>query len=197
MLHSTARNSTAFQLCLKGPIVFKGYYNDPEKTREALDSEGWLHTGDIGTWTDHGCVKVIDRRKNIFKLAQGEYIAPEKIEIAYEGSSLIAQCFVYGDSLKATLVAVVVPDEIAVKAKYQCTLQEACGNSEVHQEVMSELARIGKPVLKGFEQVKKIHLHHELFSVDNDMATPTFKKKRVNIAERFKATLDELYEGLD
>ncbi|XP_063674317.1 long-chain-fatty-acid--CoA ligase 1-like isoform X2 [Bolinopsis microptera] len=187
------------EVCLKGPIVFKGYYQDPEKTAETIDSDGWLHTGDIGTWTPHGCLQIIDRKKNIFKLAQGEYIAPEKIEIAYEGSPLVAQCFVYGDSLKATLVAVVVPEEAAVKAKYgeKVTLQEACGKKEVYDEVMSELARIGKPVLKGFEQVKKVHLHHELFSVENDMATPTFKKKRVNIAGNFKGQLAKLYEGLD
>jgi len=187
------------EVCIKGPIVFKGYYKDPEKTAETIDSEGWLHTGDIGTWTEHGCVKIIDRKKNIFKLAQGEYIAPEKIEIAYEGSSLVAQCFVYGDSLKANLVAVVVPEEAAIKAKFgeKVTLQEACGKKEVYDDVMSELARIGKPILKGFEQVKKVHLHHELFSVENDMATPTFKKKRATIEVHFKEQLIKLYEGLD
>lgn len=188
-----------FQICIKGPIVFKGYFQDPKKTAETIDSDGWLHTGDIGTWTDHGCVKIIDRKKNIFKLAQGEYIAPEKIEIAYEGSPMIAQCFVYGDSLKATLVAVVVPEETAIKAKYgqEITLLEACEKREVYDDMMAELTRIGKPLLKGFEQVKKIHLYHELFTVENDMATPTFKKKRAVIAERFKQQLNKLYEGLD
>ena len=112
---------------------------------------------------------------------------------------MIAQCFVYGNSLKATLVAVVVPEETAIKAKYgqEITLQEACEKREVYDDMMAELARIGKPLLKGFEQVKKVHLHHELFTVENDMATPTFKKKRVVIAERFKKQLDKLYEGLD
>ncbi|KAL5256943.1 hypothetical protein ACHWQZ_G012018 [Mnemiopsis leidyi] len=187
------------EICIKGPIVFKGYFQDPKKTAETIDSDGWLHTGDIGTWTDHGCVKIIDRKKNIFKLAQGEYIAPEKIEIAYEGSPMIAQCFVYGDSLKATLVAVVVPEETAIKAKYgqEITLLEACEKREVYDDMMAELTRIGKPLLKGFEQVKKIHLYHELFTVENDMATPTFKKKRAVIAERFKQQLNKLYEGLD
>ena len=96
-------------------------------------------------------------------------------------------------------MAIVVPDEAAIKAKYgdNDTLQEACGKQEVYDDVMSELARIGKPSLKGFEQVKKVHLYHELFSVDNDMATPTFKKKRVTIAQRFKEELDKLYVGLD
>lgn len=206
--------------------MFKGYYKDDVKTAEAIDSEGWLHTGDIGmlthshtisiriwyrlprlahdwvfciltgTWTQHGCVKIIDRKKNIFKLAQGEYIAPEKIEIAYEGSGIIAQCFVYGDSLKANLVAIVVPEELAIKSKYG-EMKEACKSQDLHDDIMSELQRIGKPILKGFEQVKKIHLHHELFSVGNDLATPTFKKKRLAIAQYFKAELASLYVGLD
>lgn len=186
------------EICIKGPIVFKGYYQDPDKTAEAIDSDGWLHTGDIGTWTPHGCVQIIDRKKNIFKLAQGEYIAPEKIEIAYEGSPLIAQCYVYGDSLKATLVAVIVPEELVIAEKYPgLSLQQACQKPELMEDIMAELAIIGKPILKGFEQVKKVVLHHELFSVENDLATPTFKKKRTNIAERFKVELDELYRDLD
>jgi len=187
------------EICMKGPIVFKGYYNDPQKTAETIDADNWLHTGDIGTWTEHGCLKIIDRKKNIFKLAQGEYIAPEKIEIAYEGSPLIAQCFVYGNSLKATLVGVVVPEEAAVKAKYgpDTELRDICERADFYEDIMGELKRIGSPILKGFEQVSKVHLFHELFSVENDLATPTFKKKRLSIAARFKAELAQLYVGLD
>lgn len=97
------------EVCIKGPIVFQGYYSDQDKTSEAIDNEGWLHTGDIGTWLENGTLRIVDRKKHIFKLSQGEYIAPEKIESIYSRSQFVAQIFVYGESIKSCLVAIVVP----------------------------------------------------------------------------------------
>merc|ERR1712222_92729 len=99
----------------KGPGIFSGYYKRPDKTAECFDSEGWFQTGDVGMIYPNGSIKIIDRSKNIFKLSQGEYIAPEKLENIFVLSPFIAQSMVYGDSIKSCLVAIVVVDEIAAK----------------------------------------------------------------------------------
>ena len=99
------------ECCMKGPCIFSGYYKRPDKTAECFDEEGWFLTGDVVQVYPNGSMKIIDRSKNIFKLSQGEYIAPEKIEGILGLSQAIAQCFVYGDSFKNSVVAIVVPEE--------------------------------------------------------------------------------------
>ena len=103
------------EVCIKGYNVFKEYYKQPEKTAETLDSDGWCHSGDIGMIDDQGRIKIIDRKKNLFKLAQGEYIAPERIENIYMDNHVVAQAFVYGDSLQSMLVGVISPDEESLR----------------------------------------------------------------------------------
>ncbi|GMF32996.1 unnamed protein product [Phytophthora fragariaefolia] len=104
------------EILMKGDNLFIGYYKQPELTKEVIDADGWLHTGDIGCWNPDGTLRIIDRKKNIFKLSQGEYVAPEKIEAIYIKSPLIAQAFVHGDSFKNYLVGIIVPDaEVVTK----------------------------------------------------------------------------------
>uniref|UniRef100_A0A8C5RU38 Long-chain-fatty-acid--CoA ligase n=1 Tax=Laticauda laticaudata TaxID=8630 RepID=A0A8C5RU38_LATLA len=133
------------EICVKGPNVFKGYLKDKERTAEALDKDGWLHTGDIGKWLSNGTLKIIDRKKHIFKLAQGEYIAPEKIENIYIRSEPVSQIYVHGDSLQAFLVGIVVPDaEVmpgwAKKRGFHGTFTDLCSN-----EVCALLPMLSSP----------------------------------------------------
>jgi len=188
------------EICYRGPNVFKGYFKNEEKTAEALDKDGWLHSGDIGLWDEKGRLKIIDRKKNIFKLAQGEYIAPEKIENVYCKSKYVSQIYVYGDSLKAFLVGVVVPDDeyLAAWCKQNDvagTIAEYKNNPKVKELIIKDMLKVGKELgLKSFEQVKDIHIDDVPFSIENNLLTPTFKLKRPQAKEHYQAQIDQLIE---
>ncbi|MFT7807704.1 long-chain-fatty-acid-CoA ligase 1 isoform X1 [Arapaima gigas] len=187
------------EVCVKGPNVFQGYLKDPEKTAEAIDRDGWLHTGDIGKWLLNGTLKIVDRKKHIFKLAQGEYIAPEKIENIYIRSDPVAQAFVHGDSLQACLVGIIVPDPDllpgwAKNRGLEGSYVELCRSKELKNAILEDILRLGKESgLKSFEQVKDIVLHPEMFSVQNGLLTPTLKAKRADLRGHFREQIDQLY----
>ncbi|KAF9998992.1 hypothetical protein BGZ80_002634 [Entomortierella chlamydospora] len=192
------------EIMLRGPSVFKGYYNAPEQTAETLDADGWANTGDVGQWDERGRLVVIDRVKNIFKLAQGEYIAPEKIEAVLAKHFLVAQVFVYGHSLKATLVGIVVPDAETLKVWANendlgsKSFEELCAEPLVKQTLLKELATFGRESdLKGFEILKNIHVTPEQFSIENDLLTPTFKLKRHAAKEKYTVEIDQMYAEIN
>lgn len=197
-----AKRDNRGEICVYGTNVFRGYFKDEEKTKEVL-KDGWYHTGDIGTWETNGCLKIVDRVKNIFKLQQGEYIAPEKIENIYVRSKYVAQAFVYGNSLKSTLVGVIVPEEGVVhewakEHNVEADMKQLAANSELKDAILKDINMQGKiGGLKGFEQVKNIHLHSELFSIENGLLTPTMKSKRNELQKLFKNELEEIYKNLD
>ena len=152
-----------------------------EKNREAL-VDGWLLSGDVGLILPNGSIKIIDRAKNIFKLAQGEYIAPEKLENVYVQSSFVSQIHVHGDSLQSYLVAIVIPDfEVTgkwIREQEECKVgsseDEICDSREINKlilESLNQLATANK--FNGLERVKKLYLHPEPFTEENGMLTPS------------------------
>uniref|UniRef100_A0A8C7YKJ1 Long-chain-fatty-acid--CoA ligase n=1 Tax=Oryzias sinensis TaxID=183150 RepID=A0A8C7YKJ1_9TELE len=148
---------------------------------------------------ENGTLKIVDRKKHIFKLAQGEYIAPEKIETVYNRSDPVAQIFVHGESLQACLVGIVVPDPDflpiwAQKKGFEGTYLDLCQNKDVKAAILEDILTLGKEAgLKSFEQVRDIALHTEMFSVQNGLLTPTLKAKRTELRNRFREEINELY----
>jgi long-chain acyl-CoA synthetase len=197
------------EVCVRGPSLFAGYYKDPAQTAEVLGPDGWLHTGDVGEWLPGGRLRIIDRKKNIFKLAQGEYIAPEKIEGVYGRCPLVAQAFVYGDSLRAELVALVVPDPDTVLpwarerglvppgASPEEAVAKVCASPAAAAAVHAAMVAEGRAAkLRGFEQVAAITLTPDAFSVDNGLLTPTFKVKRAAAEKAFAGAIAAMYARL-
>lgn len=191
------------EICVRGPIIFEGYYKDEVQTREVIDEDGWLHTGDIGLWLPGGRLKIIDRKKNIFKLAQGEYIAPEKIENVYAKCKFVAQCFVYGDSFNSSLVAVVCVEPDVFKEwassegiKYE-SLGQLCIDPRAKAAVLAEMDAVGKEAqLRGFEFAKAVTLVIEPFTIENGLLTPTFKVKRPQAKAYFAKAISDMYNEL-
>ena len=192
------------ELMVRGPILFKGYFRDIEKTKETIDEEGWMHSGDIATIIpEHGnALRIVDRVKNIFKLQQGEYISPEKIENILTGSIYVNQIFIYGDSLQNYLIAFIYPTKSEIirllKTKYDNFNEEKYTNyfeeDEIKKEIIKDIDSYGrKNDLKGFELPKKIYLCKEPFSIENQIITPTLKIRRHQAKKFFEKEINKLY----
>lgn len=171
------------EILLKGPAVTEGYYKNEAETLLLFDEDGWLKTGDIGRWTEQGTLQIIDRKKNIFKLSQGEYVAAEKLSTAYQKSLFVAQIFVYGDSKRSFLVAIVVPDkefleEWCIINKVTFNLPDLCQSKTIKNMILKDFERIAQEEnFNKLEYIKKIHIHPELFTIENNLLTPTMKMK--------------------
>jgi len=193
------------EIWIRGPTVFKGYFRQPNETADSME-DGWFKTGDVGMWTESGDLKIIDRKKNLFKLSQGEYIRPEYIEGVYKQSKYIANIYVHGTSLENFLLAIVVANMENVKPWAVANGLEAIAdkpgelvkNDRIKRLILQSMnQRAQDEQLRGFEVVKDIHLVAEDFTVENGLLTPTFKLKRHECAKRFGPVIQQLYAQLN
>ncbi|GAU12483.1 hypothetical protein TSUD_230160, partial [Trifolium subterraneum] len=179
------------EICIKGDTLFSGYYKREDLTKE-VPVDGWFHTGDIGEWQPNGSMKIIDRKKNIFKLSQGEYVAVENLENIFSQVPSIESIWVYGNSFEAFLVAVVTPSKQALEHWAEengisMDFNSLCEDSRAKSYILEELSKIGKEKkLKGFEFIKAVHLDPVPFDMERDLITPTYKKKRPQLLKYYQ-----------
>ncbi len=173
------------EVLLRGPQVMRGYRGDPERTAEAIDSDGWLHTGDVGEIDEHGCLRIVDRKKELIINAAGKNMSPALIEGHLKTASpLIGQAMVVGDRRPYNVALLVLEPEAGGSADDPAVL-EAVG--EAVDAANAKLSRV--------EQIKKWKLLDEEWLPGGDELTPTMKLKRKPIAEKYAAEIEALYSG--
>jgi len=185
------------EVCFWGPSIMTGYFKNPEKTAESCIN-GWLHSGDVGQVNPNGSIKIIDRAKNIFKLSQGEYLAPEKLENVYVQSSYIGQAWIYGDSLRdfALLFAVVDPDKAKAFAEENGLTfnDDLMSNEKLKSAVMEDVIKLANEnKFNSLEKPKQIMLVKDPWTIEEDMLTPTMKLKRNIAKKKYLEDIERMY----
>jgi long-chain acyl-CoA synthetase len=180
-------------LC-RGPIVFSGYLDDPDRTAEALDADGWLHTGDIGEFDEDGYLKIIDRKKELIITGGGKNVSPANIEAVLKTVPLVGQAMAVGDA-KPYLVALLTLDPDAVAGSYSGrSLAEVANDPHVVAEVARGVAEANER-LSRVERPRRIWILDEDWLPDSDVLTPTMKLKRRGIVARYGEQIDAMYAG--
>jgi long-chain acyl-CoA synthetase len=188
------------EVLMRGGTVMSGYRNDPEKTAEALDSEGWLHTGDVGEFDDDGYLRIIDRKKELIINAAGKNMSPANIEAKIKASSpLIGQVCAVGDNRPYNVALIVLdPDFAPVFAQQQGiegkSLEELAAEPAIRAEIEAAVER-GNAGLARVEQVKRFELLSGEWAPGADELTPTMKLKRRPIERKYEAEIEGLYAG--
>ncbi|OIP00160.1 MAG: long-chain fatty acid--CoA ligase [Bacteroidetes bacterium CG2_30_33_31] len=185
------------EILMKGPSLMQGYYKDPERTLEAIDKDGWFHTGDIGELSDHRILKITDRKKEIFKLSTGKYVAPQVVENIFKESPLIEQLLVVGESEKFA-AAIISPSFHYLHGwcfknniKFRGNV-ELVNNPKVIKRYQEEIDRINMKLGK-HEQIIKFSLTCKEWGPETGELSPTLKLKRNLLKKVYKVKLDFLY----
>jgi long-chain acyl-CoA synthetase len=185
------------EIICKGPGVMKGYYKAPELTAEVIDENGWFHTGDIGTFEDGKYLKITDRKKEIFKLSGGKYIAPQMIENKLKTSELIEQVMVIGANEKfaSALISPNFPllhDWCAAHKIHYENNEELIQIQPVVEKIQKEVGEINKS-LGSHEQISRIRLVKEEWTPATGELSPTLKLRRNVVASKYQHLIDDIY----
>lgn len=187
------------EILTRGPHVMMGYYKDPEYTRQVIDEQGWLHTGDIGFLQDGKYLKITDRKKEIFKLSAGKYIAPQVIENMLKESNYIENCIVIGENQKFPS-AILIPNFNKLHywaAKHRINYQnndDLIANPKVTAKIRKEVEKVNAR-LAPHEQIRKERSINEEWSVHNNTLSQTLKLKRNVILKKYAALIEEIYKN--
>ena len=185
------------EICTMGPCLMMGYYKRQDLTDEVIDKDGWFHTGDIGTLSDDGYLKITDRKKEIFKTSGGKYIAPQVMENKFKESRFIEQIMVIGESQKMPAAFIVPAFEfVTAWAKEKgiaiSSNQELIENPKVIARIQEEIEKYNAS-FGNWEQIKKFELLPAEFTVESGELTPTLKFKRKIIMANYIAVFDKIY----
>jgi long-chain acyl-CoA synthetase len=185
------------EILIRGKSVMLGYLNKPEETAAVIDEDGFYHTGDIGYKDADGHFFITDRKKDLFKLSNGKYIAPQQVESLLKQSPLINQPVVVGSGRKQ-VGALIVPDWETLKQtlqdegiKVEGSREEMCENPHVVKRVQRDAVELTRE-LADYERVKRVYLLPREFSIDKGEMTPTLKIKRSVIDEKYEEAIDEI-----
>ncbi len=187
------------EILTRGPHVMKGYYKKPAATKEAIDEDGWLHTGDVGFLDEDGFLTITDRKKNIIVTSGGKNIAPAPIENLLLTSPLIDQVLIIGDKRKF-LSALIIPNFEALQSYASeqnisfTDNAELVKNPKIHQYVANEVERLAADLAR-FEQVKAFRLMSEPFTIEAGELTPTLKIKRKVVEEKYRDLINSMYQA--
>ncbi len=185
------------EVCCRGGHVFVGYLDDPEKTAETVDEDGWLHSGDIGEIDDEGYLRIVDRKKELIITAGGKNISPANLEAELKSIPLVAQAAVIGDNRPFVSALLVLDAEVAPGWAARHGIQySSLDELAAHPQVQAAIADGVEQAMAGFnnaERVKKWKLLTEEWLPDTELLTPTFKLKRRGINSAFEQEIEELY----
>lgn len=187
------------EILTRGPHVMMGYYKDPVRTREAIDSEGWLHTGDVGEVTDQGFLRLTDRKDDLFKLSTGKYVMPQPLESRLTAEPLVEQAVVIGMGYKYC-AALIFPDQDVLRSFGRARgLDENLSLHDLlsHPTVIARFERIVDKANRGMEPwstIKHFALVPDRLSVESGLLTPTMKVRRSAVHEKFAPLIAAVYE---